>query len=206
MTIRPLIKIMILAALLAIGTGFLLPSVIIAASSMKFLVNIIASLVPCVSVIAHNAIDPIRAEVTWAVQWMFFPIYLFLWFWVAPVWGKEMKGAALKKSSELPGTGGKRFALLFGILALGTLVLSDAGLINVWSFIRGSVFQGNPSLLPILLRAPFVSKAGMVLYAWLIPLINATAYWMFFMLIVNFKSYFADAREIDLNQKGTASL
>ncbi len=196
-TIRPLINMMIVTGSIAIVTGVLLPSSVIEMRGIKGFSEIVASIVPCVEIIAKKTADPVRAEITWALQWALFPIQLAVWLWTGPVWGKEMRLAALKTSFELPETGKKRAVVIIGILTLGTFIFSDLGIIHIFSFLRGTPFEGDPSKLPSILRVPFSSKFGMIFYAWLIPLSNTFVYWMFLHIVVNFQSFFKDAKAID---------
>jgi len=190
MTARPVFIAMFVSALLAATTGFFLSSDAITSKYIASFSSLVAQIVPCVSVMAQNAIDPSRAQITWALQWTCFPIILMIWLWSGPVWSKEMKQAILKETSESSSIGKRRLVLILTVFALGSVILSDFGVVDLWSFFRGSIFYGVPSKMPLILRVPFTSNFGMALYAWFVPIAEAFCYWMFLLLVVNFKSYF----------------
>ena len=190
MTIRPLLLVMFIAALTAFGTGFFFPIDVILEEHVQVYSRFISELVPCISVMVQHALNPARAQFTLAVQWTFFPIYLITWFWTGPVWSKEMKQAILKETAKSTSIVKRRVGAILSIVVLGSLILTDFGVINAMSFFRGTIFVGDPLTFPNMLRAPFTSNFGMVLYAWFIPLSVAMYYWMFLLLTVNIREYF----------------
>jgi hypothetical protein len=190
MSTRPLFLFTIFTAFVAAVTGFFYSSELFSNNSIQSYSHFVSEIVPSVSIMSRNAISPSRAELTWALQWSFFPIYLGIWLWTGSVWSKEMKQAILKETSETPNIVKRRIGAVLVILVLGSLILTDFGIIDVWSLYRGTLFEGDPSTFPGILRAPFVSNFGMALYAWFLPLAEALCYWMFLLLTVNIREYF----------------
>lgn len=186
---RPLLKTMVIASIFAMLFGLLLPARVISLGVIKAFANFVASVVPCVSVIANGASNPSRAEITWAVQWLFAPVYFIVLMNTANPWRKEMRRAIVKTCRERKNSRCNPFGIAFVIACLGVMILSDFGVVNFGSFYQGDMFRGNPSQLPILLRAPFESNMAMTIYGWVIPLAVALYYELFLLLTVNFKLY-----------------
>lgn len=182
-------RLIVTAALLAIVTGFILPMDIILLSNVKIFTHFVSSFFPGVSAMSGRAINPARAELTWALQWIFFPIYLCLLFMKNPIYGKKVTESFNKSTRKSPITNKERFMLLVGVTLMVYGILADFGVGEGPGFFRGTIFEGNISKLPASLRAPFTSNVGMVLYAWFIPIATALYYWGFLLFVVNFRSY-----------------
>ena len=189
MTLKPLLTVMIVASLFAILFGILLPSSAISIHGVKAIASVVTSFVPCVSVIANSARDSARAEITWSVQWLFAPAYLIVLIWSGNPWGIAMRTSIIKTCKERANSRCNPWTVILGISCLFAFILSDFGVINFVSFFKGDIFKGDPLELPILLRVPFESNIGMALYGWFVPLGVAMFYWLFLLLIVNFKLY-----------------
>lgn len=167
----------------------MLPMELILSSNLKVFVHFVASIFPGVSAMSERAINPSRAELTWAIQWLLFPAHLGIWFITMPVCGRLLRESIIEATRNAPSIIKRRLVIICGILVLAYLILSDFGIVDDGSFFRCSLFAGEPSELPRLLRIPFTSTFGMALYAWLIPMITACYYWAFSVLIVNFRIY-----------------
>lgn len=190
MSLRPILIVMAIAAILAIITGFFLSDEIINTNGLQVFSGYIAEIFPCVSVVANHSINPARAALIWSVQWLFFPIYLFVWLIALKPWSAVMKIAVVKQVATL--SRGHCLMVIPGIMILSAFILSDFGLINFLSFFRGDIFETSRQTinkLPTVLSLPYISNIGMVFYAWLIPLCNAIIYWLFLFFFVNFKFY-----------------
>ena len=162
---------------------------LILSSNLKVFVHFIASIFPGASIMSDRAINPSRAELTWAIQWLLFPAHLGLWYITMPICGRLLRESIIDATRNAPSIIKRRLGIIFGILVLAYLILSDFDIVDDGSFFRYSLFTGEPSELPRLLRTPFASTFGMALYAWLIPMITACYYWKFSVLIVNFRIY-----------------
>lgn len=186
---KPFFKFIALTALVAVVTGFMIPIEIIVSDNIKAFTKFVGSIFPCVSVMSEKAINPARAELTWAVQWLFFPLYLCLLFVGIPIRDRALRESIVNKFSKFPNVTVRRLVVIFGICFLGHQILVDFRILEGESYLRGTTFEGDVSHLSRRFRAPFTSNIGMALNAWLFPMIVAVYYWAFFLWVANFKLY-----------------
>lgn len=186
---KPFFKLIALTALLAIATGFMLPIEFILASATKSVTHFVSSLAPGVSVMSERAVNPVRAELTWAVQWAVFPIYLCVLFVAMPIRGKRLRQSIIEGTRKAPSMVKRRLLVVFAICFFGRQILSDIGVIESGSLLRCTLFVGDVADLSPRFRAPFTSNIGMVIHAWLIPVISAIFYWAISIFIANFFLY-----------------
>ena len=130
-----------------------------------------------------------RSGLTWAVQWIMATVDVVVYFSVAPPWTTAYRAAVEKNCAELTRRGKGFGTLFFGLAILAGFILSDLGIVRFISFTRGTMFAGPINEVPYMLRAQFLSRFGLVFYAWIIPLCTATYYWLFVSIVVNFRRY-----------------
>lgn len=180
---------MILAACFAIITGAILPMDFVLHSNVQSFTNFVASIAPGVSVMSEKAVNPARAGLTWAVQWLFLPFYLFMAFACEPITTKEYKEQVIKHTRNVASLFKYRLLVVTALFIIASFILSDFGVINGISFFRCSIFLGDIAELTRSLRAPFTSNIGMIFYAWFMPLGVTWYYWLFSALLLNFRLF-----------------
>jgi hypothetical protein len=144
-------------------------------------------LVPSVGRISGSMADPEAGQVILFSQWLFGPLYLFLWFYCLPPWGSLMRASAQTTSRTL--TNAKRWILLpVGLLVLCAWILGDLGVISFPTLYNGD-FVHPISGGVTQLRYIYTSPTMLALYAWFSPLAEATVIWMLSHLAINAKAF-----------------
>jgi hypothetical protein len=192
-SVWPLLAVYAIAALVAFACAALVPDRIVGARVTIELCQAIAHYAPSVTVMSAHSLEPMRIQFIWAIQWLFFPIYILVWYITATPWSPEMCKAARVQAETL--SRAHNATAIVGIVVSLVLILSDFGIIDGVSFLRGTLFEvnGDISNLPLKLREPFMSTFSMVFYAWVIPSGNAWVYWMLVYLVVNSRLFIGKA-------------
>lgn len=191
--LRPILRCLAAAAAVAAICCLVVPS-----SAVKTaLVQIIPSLrrlVPSVANISREMLDPEESEIILIVQWWFAPIYLFIWFYFYPPWSLRMRrtvAIACQTLSEVKRTIG----LTIGILFLGAWLLGDFQIIDFPTFYNAKYVYPLTEAVPQL-KLIYISRVALTIYAWVGPIVEASIVWMFFVLVLNAKTYLSPQRPL----------
>lgn len=188
-SVSPLIISIVVSLLTAILTVYILPTDIVKSETSRLLAVQVGKAFPGTLVASMGSFEPARSGLTWAVQWIMATVDIVVYFYIAPPWTKAYRAAVEKNCAELTRRGKGFGTLFFGLAILAGFILSDLGIVHFISFTRGTLFAGPINDVPYMLRAQFLSRFGLVFYAWIIPLCTATYYWMFVSIVVNFRRY-----------------
>jgi hypothetical protein len=143
-------------------------------------------LVPSAGRISVSTGDREAGEVILLAQWMFFPVYLFAWFYAFPPWDRSKQAARLGSRTL---TDARRQILnLFGLLVLIAWILGDAGLIGFPTFYNGKFVYPVTNAV---IHASFIytSQVALAVYAWFGPIAEATVIWALSHLAMNAKTF-----------------
>ncbi len=184
--LRPILRAFLLAAAAAAICFFIAPTSQVK-SALVPIVPSLLRLVPSVATISSEMSDPEASEITLLVQWFFVPIYLFIWFYFYPPWSLRMRRTVAITSQTL--TERKRtLGLAIGIIFFGAWLLGDFGIIAFPTFYNARYVyplnEGVPQLKLI-----YISRTALTIYAWVGPIAEASIAWMFFVLVLNAKTY-----------------
>lgn len=185
----PLFIAIAVSLLTAILTAYILPTDIVKSETSRLLAVEIGKAFPGTLVASMGSFDPARSGLTWAVQWIMATVDVVVYFYIAPPWTTAYRAAVEKNCAELTRRGKGFGTMFFGLAILASIILSDLGIVRFLSFTRGTLFAGPINEVPYMLRAQFLSRFGLVFYAWIIPLCTATYYWLFVSIVVNFRRY-----------------
>lgn len=167
-------KILTASMLLAIFVGALTAGFIsessINNSIINGLVNCISNIIPAVNVIAFKTDYISVARITIAMQWLFFPIYLFLFCVQQPPWREFKFEDAITYNVRRKGVFASSIIFFFCFL----FVISDFGLADA-SIMRGNFF--DPSFGVFWLRLPFDGKFGLFIASVAMPFLDAFCYY-----------------------------
>src|ERR1700722_1475512 len=189
--LRPLLRCMVVAAIVA-AICFLVAPIPTAQNSMDSIMPFMLRLVPSVATISSETLNPLPSEIVLAVQWLFAPAYLYIWFYSLPPWSRRMSATISNTSKAL--TDSRRFiGVPIGILFFGSWLLGDANLIAFPTFYNGNYVYPPSHAVPQL-KLIYESRVALVIYAWLGPLTEAAIIWMFSVLVLNAKTYLAQQR------------
>jgi hypothetical protein len=132
-------------------------------------IRLCTELIPGIDWVARQTDYPRTARVTFAVQWLFAPVYLFLLCgfrkpWVAPRAKSATDRADLRSRAKraLPCT----LIFLWMILADWQIVLGP-------SLFRGTLWEPEFSLTTL----PYVGRPGLAVAAFLTPVVQCWVYW-----------------------------
>ena len=188
---RPLLRCMVVAAIVA-GICFLIAPIPTVQNSMDSIMPFMLRLVPSAATISSETLNPLASEIVLAIQWLFAPAYLCIWFYCLPPWSRRMSVTISNASRTL--TDSKRFiGVPIGILFFGAWLLGDANLIAFPTFYNGKYVYPLSHAVPQL-KLIYESRVALVIYAWLGPLTEASIIWMFSVLVMNAKTYLAQQR------------
>lgn len=188
--VKPLLHCMFGAAVVAILSVYSLDIPAVRNIVLHFVPSMVR-VVPSVGSIASETKSPEVSETILLAQWLFAPLYLFVWFYSAPPWTRRMRSTVLLGTRSFAPA--KRYmALLVGSVFLGAWLLGDLGLIDFPTFYNGKfacpLDQAAPQVKVI-----YGSPVALAVYAWLGPICEVTVVWMLSMLVVNAKTYAAPA-------------
>lgn len=193
--LHPLLRCMVIAAIVA-GICFVTGPIPKVQNNMDGILHFIPRLVPTVAAISRETSNPMASEIVLAIQWLFAPAYLFIWFHSLPPWSRRMRVTITNVSGTL--TDSRRFiGVPFGILFLGAWLLGDANRIAFPTFYNGKYVYPPSHAVPQF-RVIYESRVALVIYAWLGPFIEATIIWMFSMLVVNAKTYLVQQKQEEI--------
>lgn len=149
-------------------------------------------LVPSVGRLSGSMTDPEAGQVILLTQWLFAPIYIFLWFYCLPPWGPLMRASAQTKGQTL--TNAQRwFVLPLGVLVLCAWISGDLGVIGFPTLYNGKfVYPVEGGVMQ--LKYIYTSPIALALYAWFGPIGEATVLWMLSHLVINARAFFSPKR------------
>jgi hypothetical protein len=161
---------------------FVVPERAVSSQAVHQLVAAVARFAPGVLSMSERALDPSRAQLTWALAWMLFPVHLAALIWIRRPWAPIRTPATASAQNSLT------LAALIGLLTGCFFIGSDFGIPGMPGLMRGTIFTGGPPGNSLtLLGAPFTSSIGLLLYAWCLPIGNAVIYYLFFCVLFNFR-------------------
>jgi hypothetical protein len=150
-------------------------------------VSTMMRLVPSVASISSETMDREASEIMLLTQWSFAPIYLFVWFYIAPPWTRRMRYTVLRTARAL--TPAKRYiGFPLGIVFLGAWVLGDLGVINFPTFYNGKYAYPIDQAVPQV-KLIYGSPVALAIYAWLGPICEVAILWMLSMSVIHAKVY-----------------
>jgi hypothetical protein len=146
-------------------------------------------LVPSAGLISGSMADPEAGEVILLAQWLFFPVYLFAWFYSAPPWSARMRQAAKVRAHILTDV---RRQIFFPIsmLFLIAWIAGDIGLISFPTLYNGKFVYPVANAV-MQLRSVYSSPTALAIYAWFGPVAEAMVVWMLSYQLVNVKTFMA---------------
>ncbi|WP_143525921.1 hypothetical protein [Rhodanobacter sp. C05] len=133
-------------------------------------ISLIGKIVPAVNKISNETDYKSLAKISIALQWLYFPVYLFMLCAMQPFWKKFEPKKIITSSARKKGIWS--FAFLF--LICGALAMADFG------FIRCSIFRGdffNPDYSVFWLRLPYEGRFGLAIAAFMMPILSSFIYW-----------------------------
>jgi hypothetical protein len=189
--VRPLLVCMAAAALVAIFADSIASLAMVQKNAVRILPSLVR-FVPSVAQIASETANNEASEIILLAQWLFAPVYAFVWFYTAPPWTPRMRYTVRLTNRTIPSS--KRVvAWPIGILFLGAWALGDLGVISFPTFYNGKYAYPLDHAVPQV-KVIYGSPFALAVYAWLGPICEVCVFWMLAMLIVNAKTYLsADA-------------
>lgn len=177
----------LISAIVCLSTYQILLSNLGLLDTLRSLADMVANIVPSILIMSKRAVYPPIAEISWAIQWLFFPIYILTLFISNVPWSKTLEDELKKNRYGVRYGLGHTVVSYLAMAAIACMILSDVGVVNLFSFIRGCGLEldGEISRAPALIRAPFTSNFGMLIYAWFIPFGVAFVYWGFVCMLLN---------------------
>jgi hypothetical protein len=188
--IKPLLYCVAGAAFVAILSIHLSSLPVVQSGALRVLPTMVR-LVPSVASISSETMNREAAEIVLMFQWLFAPIYLFVWFYTAPPWTRRMRYTVLLTARTL--TPAKRYIVFpLGIVFLGAWVLGDLGVIDFPTFYNGKYAYPLDHAVPQV-KLIYGSSVALAIYAWLGPLCEVAVLWMLSMSVINAKTYASPA-------------
>ena len=183
--LRPMLRCLLAAGILAALSPFVAQVPVIQRGLLD-LVLVVGKFVPSIAATSRATTEPIGNEITMAIQWPFYPVYVLLWFYCFPPWSHRLKRAILQRSLTL-NPARRYFIVPLGILVLGLWLAGDCGLLEFPTLYNGRFlppYETAPQLSSI-----SKSRIAMTIYAWFAPFAEATLLWMFFSFTINARIY-----------------
>jgi len=131
----PLVVSVTAAAVVAIFSVYFSTVPVIQVSVVRAL-PMMVHLVPSVPSISSETRNMEASEIVLLTQWLFAPVYAFVWFYTAPPWAPRMRYTILLKARTF--TPAKRsIGMPLGTLVLAAWLLGDFGIIGFPTFYNG---------------------------------------------------------------------
>ena len=187
MNLRPFYLEGLISAIVCLFTYQILVNNIGLLETLRPFADRVANVVPSILIMSKRAIYPPIAEISWAIQWLFFPFYMLTLFAFNVPWSKGLEEEFKKNRYGVRYGLGHTVGSYLALVAIASMILSDIGVIDFVSFIRGCGLEVEEDITsaPALIRAPLTSNFGMLLYAWFIPFFVALFYWAFVCMLLN---------------------
>jgi hypothetical protein len=195
--LRPLVRCFMVSAAAASVCFFIAPTAV-AKNILVSILPFIGRFVPSIATISSEMLDPKASEIILAVQWLFAPIYLFIWFCFYPPWSSRMRRTVAITSQTLTETK-RTIGLVIGVLFFGSWLLGDFQFISFPTFYNGKYVYPLSEAVPQL-KLIYVSRVALTIYAWVGPVAEASIIWMFFVLVLNAKIYVLPQRRDEVTK------
>lgn len=184
--LRPLLNCMMLAAAV-VAISFLISPNSLVKDWLSYPISLMLRLVPSVAAISSSTSDPWASEITLAIQWLFAPAYIFLWFYILPPWSRRMAQTVSNARRKFSRTR-RILSMAIGVLFFSSWLLGDLGIVDFPTFYNGKYVYPLAGAVPQL-KLIYTSPTVLAIYAWFGPFAEACIIWMFFAVIMNAKLY-----------------
>jgi hypothetical protein len=192
--LRPVFICLIMAGIVAVITS----SIVLTSAVGYWLSRVLplmVRLVPSIATISGGTANPMISAIILAIQWLFAPVYVFLWFYLFPPWSRRMAQTISNAREKLP-SGRRVVGMSIGIIFFSAWLLGDFGVIDFPTFYNGKYVYPLAGAVPQL-KLVYGSSTLLAIYAWFGPFAEALILWMFFVTTLNANRYYASRDSIE---------